>query len=72
MAQILFVKILMRFNAVFEARKKKRPENVIMQDQVLPLCYRIGVKYKRPGKLVIQLEARYSTLKLLDTKFCQI
>ncbi|KAM0255914.1 hypothetical protein ACHAQJ_005315 [Trichoderma viride] len=39
MTQIIFAKILMRYDAVFEGEERKKPENVIMPGQVLPAYY---------------------------------
>lgn len=36
MTQILFAKLLMRYDAVFEGEERKKPENVVMPGQVLP------------------------------------
>ncbi|KAL6895119.1 cytochrome P450 [Trichoderma evansii] len=39
MTQILFAKMLMRYDAVFEGKEREKPENIVMPGQVLPSYY---------------------------------
>ncbi|RFU78081.1 cytochrome p450 [Trichoderma arundinaceum] len=39
MSQIIFAKMLMRYDAAFEGEERKKPENIVMPGQVLPSYY---------------------------------
>lgn len=39
MTQILFAKMLMRYDMVFEGKERRRPDNIVMPGQVPPPYY---------------------------------
>ncbi|KAK4068261.1 uncharacterized protein Triagg1_7504 [Trichoderma aggressivum f. europaeum] len=49
MSQIIFAKLLMRYDALFEGDKRAKPDNVVMPGQVLPSYYAKIVLKLRDG-----------------------
>ncbi|OPB46123.1 hypothetical protein A0O28_0062440 [Trichoderma guizhouense] len=51
MTQIIFAKLLMRYDALFEGGKRVKPENIVMPGQVLPSYYaKIVLKLRDEAK----------------------
>lgn len=51
MTQIIFAKLLMRYDATFEGGKRTKPENIVMPGQVLPSYYsKIVLKLREGGE----------------------
>ncbi|KAF3074455.1 Cytochrome P450 monooxygenase afvE [Trichoderma lentiforme] len=51
MTQIIFAKLLMRYDALFEGDKRAKPDNIVMPGQVLPSYYaKIVLKLRNEAK----------------------
>ncbi|PTB62203.1 cytochrome P450 [Trichoderma citrinoviride] len=52
MTQIIFAKLLMRYDATFEGGRRTKPENIVMPGQVLPSYYsKIVLKLRQEEKI---------------------